>query len=167
MPYIIDNLRADHKKSAFSCGHASLDNYIKKQASQDIKRQISAVFVMTEADQDTEIIGYYTLICDNIDHDCVPDDIKKKMPSYDTLPVTLLGRLAVSKDKQRQGIGEKLLLDALKKSFDVSKTMVGSIAVVVDPIDMQARSFYAQYGFILLPDRGRMFLPMNTIKQLF
>jgi predicted GNAT family N-acyltransferase len=106
-------------------------------------------------------------ICDNIDHDCVPDDIKKKMPSYDTLPVILLGRLAVSKNKQRQGIGEKLLLDALKKSFDVSKTMVGSIAVVVDPIDMQARSFYAQYGFILLPDRGRMFLPMNTIKQLF
>jgi hypothetical protein len=32
---------------------------------------------------------------------------------------------------------------------------------------IHTRAFYAQYGFILLPDRGLMFLPMNMIKQIF
>ena len=45
--------------------------------------------------------------------------------------------------------------------------LIGSIAVVVDPINKIAISFYKKYGFINLPDSKRMFLPMQTIKQLF
>ena len=33
--------------------------------------------------------------------------------------------------------------------------------------DKGAIAFYAQYGFISLPDRERMFLPIKTIKQFF
>jgi hypothetical protein len=41
------------------------------------------------------------------------------------------------------------------------------MAVVVDPIDEDAVRFYQKYGFILLPDSGKMFLPMNIIARLF
>lgn len=168
MQYLTEPLKAGLNKSAFSCGIASLDNYIQKQASQDMKRKLSVVFVMIDDQQPKNIKGYYTLSNDNIDYNVVPDDIKKKMPPhYTNLPVTLLGRLAVNKKHQGQGIGEKLLLDALKRSFDVAETNIGSIAVVVDPIDNNAQLFYEQYGFILLPDCNRMFLPMLTIKTIW
>jgi hypothetical protein len=59
-----------------------------------------------------------------------------------------------------------LLLDALCRSFDASKS-IGSFAVVVDPLDAQAETFYAKYGFITLPDSGKMFLSMKTVGLLF
>jgi hypothetical protein len=58
-------------------------------------------------------------------------------------------------------------MDALKRSFDTAVNSVGSMAVIVDPIDAEAEKFYRKYGFILLPDSGKMFLPMETISILF
>ena len=59
-----------------------------------------------------------------------------------------------------------LLIDALSRSYEISKS-VGSFAVVVDPLDEDAEKFYFKYGFILLPDSRKMFLPMKTIGKLF
>lgn len=132
-----------------------------------MKRRLSVVFVLTK-ETDPKVLGYYTLTNDGIDKALVPDEISKKMPpSYKNFPVTLIGRLAVDKQYQGQDLGEKLLLHALKKCADISKTQIGSMAVVTDPLNQKAVSFYEQYGFIMLPDRGRMFLPMKTIDQLF
>ena len=78
-----------------------------------------------------------------------------------------MGRLAVGEKYKGQKIGELLLLDALKRSYDVSKKSIGSMAVIVDPIDHEAFSFYKKYGFIELPDSGKMFLTMKTIGLLF
>ncbi|WP_239541319.1 GNAT family N-acetyltransferase [Cryomorpha ignava] len=74
--------------------------------------------------------------------------------------------MAIDKRFQRQGIGKLLLIDALMRSYEVSKS-IGSFAVVVDPIDEDTIRFYDKYGFIKLADSGKMFLPMNTIKTLF
>ncbi len=68
---------------------------------------------------------------------------------------------------KRQGIGETLLLDALKRSYDVSKNSIASMAITVDPIDEEAVSFYKKYGFIQLPDSGKMFIAMKTVGDLF
>jgi len=168
MLYLTVPLASTHDKSAFSCGQDMLDRYLHKQAGQDMKRRLSVVFVLSEETESGRVKGYYTLSNDNIPYDQVPLNIQKKMPSsYSSLPTTLLGRLAVDRNFQGQGLGEQLLLDALKRSYDISASEIGSIAVVVDPLDKIAAGFYAQYGFIQLPDRGRMFLPMKTIKQLF
>jgi predicted GNAT family N-acyltransferase len=97
----------------------------------------------------------------------VPSDIRKKLPgSYKSIPTTLLGRLAIDNKFQGQGIGKLILIDALKRCYEISKT-IGSFAVIVDPIDKDAENFYVKYGFIKLPDSGKMFLPMKTINQLF
>lgn len=168
MMYSIKPLEAGHDRSAFSCGKDMLDNYIIKQAKQDMKRRLCVVFVMSANDNDKKVIGYYTLTNDAIDKAFVPEELTRKLPpSYQSLPVTLLGRLAVDQNHHGEKLGEKLLIHALKRSAEISKTQIGSFAVVVDPLDKDAISFYAQYGFILLPDRGRMFLPMKTIEQLF
>ncbi|SER44123.1 Acetyltransferase (GNAT) domain-containing protein [Nitrosomonas sp. Nm51] len=166
MTYITVPLETGHNRSAFSCGKEILDQYIQKQARQDMKRHLAVVFVLP--DESGRIKGYYTLSNDSISRDIVPPGIQKKMPqAYRNLPVSLLGRLAVDNEFQKQGLGEQLLLDALHRCADIAETEIGSMAVVVDPLDKEAILFYEQYGFIFLPTRGRMFIPMKTIKQLF
>ena len=77
-----------------------------------------------------------------------------------------MGRLAVDSRFKGKGLGEALLLDALQRSFDATQSSMGSIAVIVDPIDDDARRFYSKFHFIEIPDSGKMFLPMNIIEKL-
>jgi len=162
--YLTSPLESKHRKSEFSCGNIHLDNYIQKQAKQDIKRKLSACFVMS--DENNNIKGFYTLSNAGIPRAVIPEEISKKLPrAYESLPVTLLGRLAINEKNKGQGLGKLLLIDALKRSYKVSK-VIGSMAVIVDPIDENAVKFYHRFGFILLPDSQKMFLPMKTIEQL-
>lgn len=157
-------LDVPHNREDFSCGKYPLDSYLKKQVNQDIKRKLSACFVL---EGDNHVIkGYYTLSNDSVPLAIIPEEIKKKMPaSYTNLPTTLLGRLAVDTRYHGQGLGELLLIDALQRCYLLSEE-IGSMAVIVDPLDDGASAFYEQYGFILL-DIGRMFLPMKTVAGLF
>ena len=166
MNYISQHLDSKHRKKEFSCGKEMLDNYLHNQAAQDIRRKLSVCFVLTTEDQHI-IKGYYTLSNCSIPLEMVPDLARKKLPaSYKSVPATLLGRLAVDIRFQGKGRGKLLLIDALKRSYDASME-IGSLAVIVVPIDKEAESFYSAYGFIKLPDSGKMFLPMKTIGQLF
>lgn len=165
MSYLTDPLNSFHKKEIFCCGKPLLDDYLHKQARQDVKKKLSACFVLE--DRDNTVKGYYTLSAAAIERKQLPEALTKKLPpSYFDLPVILLGRLAISRDHQGQGLGELLLMDALKRSYNASKE-VGSMAVIVDPIDEDAIKFYKKYSFIILPDSGKMFLPMVTISRLF
>ena len=163
--YITEALNTSHKKAEFDCGNKMLNRYLHKQAKQDVKRKLSACFILANANHIVK--GYYTLSNAGISREIIPEEIKRRLPPfYDSLPVTLLGRLAVSTLFKGQGIGKLLLIDALKRCFHVSKH-IGSMAVVVDPVDERAENFYKRFQFITLPDSGKMFLPMKTIEMLF
>lgn len=164
---ITEILSSSHRKlkNDFSCGKTVLDTYLKTRAGQDIKRRLAVCFVLV--DNETALIrGYYTLSNNSIPLELLPDSIKNNLPnSYHSIPTTLLGRLAVDGRFRGIGIGGMLLIDALKRSYEISKS-IGSIAVVVDPLDEEAVNFYAKFGFILLPDSSKMFLAMKTIEKL-
>ena len=163
---MIELLDKKHHLSDFDCGKDLLNNYLKNQAGQDIKRKLSACFVLAEKESNG-IQGYYTLSNNSIPLSCFPEKIKKKLPgSYDSIPTTLLGRLAIDKNCQGKGLGKILLIDALKRSYEISKE-IGSFAVVVDPIDKEAGLFYEKYDFIKLPDSEKMFIAIRTLKELF
>ena len=164
MSYVTNVLGASHEKAKFSCGKAMLDNYIQKQAKQDVKGKVSACFILS--DDDKVIKGYYTLSNGSIPRSQLPESFVKQLQKYHDLPVTILGRLAVDNKFKGQKLGSLLLLDALKRSYDATSNL-GSMAVVVDPIEQEAKEFYTKYGFTLLPDSGRLFMPMATIEQLF
>lgn len=163
---MIELLGKKHDRSVFDCGKDLLNNYLKHQAAQDIKRKISACFVLAE--MNTQCVkGYYTLSNNSIPINSFPEHLKKKLPaSYVSIPATLLGRLAVDKSYQGKGTGKILLIDALNRSYKASKE-IGSFAVVVDPIDREAELFYKKYDFIKLPDSGKMFIAIKTLKELF
>lgn len=166
MSYLTEPLNSTHKKRDFNCGKKLLDDYLHTQAKQDIKRRLSACFILS-GDGDS-VRGYYTLSSTSISRELLPEPIIKKLPpSYRNLPATLLGRLAVDSNHKGQRLGELLLLDALKRSYEVSLSSVGSMAIIVDPLDEEAVRFYKKYGFILLPDSGKMFITMDTLSELF
>jgi GNAT superfamily N-acetyltransferase len=149
MSYLTEPLDAKHKRDAFLCGKDLLDNYFRTQVKQE------------------GISGYYTLSSNSISNDFIPESFKKNLPkTYLFIPAILLGRLAVDKSFQGKGFGKLLLIDSLKRCWNLSKS-IGAFAVIVDPLDDEAEKFYAKYGFIKLPDSGKMFLPMKTIKMLF
>jgi GNAT superfamily N-acetyltransferase len=163
---MIELLGKKHNRKDFNCGKELLNNYLKNKAGQDVKRKLSACFVMTE--KETNVIqGYYTLSNNSIPLNNFSEQIQKKLPkSYTSIPTTLLGRLAIDTKFQRKGIGKILLIDALKRSYEISKE-IGSFGIVVDPIDEEAEKFYKKYDFIKLPDSEKMFIATQTLKELF
>jgi len=156
-----------HDRAAFSCEQESLERFLKEQSAQEIKKRIAAVYVLTPDGK--TIAGYYTLSQYAIEAGQLPAALVQQLhlPKYDKLPATLIGRLARSKEFRGAGLGELLLMGALKRALEHSRN-IASVAVVVDAIDENARSFYRRYGFIDIADRpSRLFLPMKTIAQLF
>jgi len=163
---MIELLDKKHNRKDFDCGKELLNDYLKTQAGQDVKRKLSACFVL--ADSETKVIqGYYTLSNNSIPLSSFSEQIQKKLPkSYDSIPTTLLGRLAIDKKYQGKGIGKIILIDALKRSFGISNE-IGSFGIIVDPIDEEAKGFYQKYDFIELPNSGKMFIATQTLKELF
>lgn len=163
---MIELLDKKHNRNHFDCGKELLNTYLKTQARQDMKRKLSVCFVLVESST-VEVQGYYTLSNNSVPLTSFSESIQKKLPkSYKSIPVTLLGRLAIDQKYQGHGIGKILLIDALKRSYEVSKE-IGSFAVVVDPIDEEAEKFYKKYDFIKLPNSGKMFIAIQTLKELF
>jgi ribosomal protein S18 acetylase RimI-like enzyme len=163
--YRTEPLSAKHNRASFSCGVAALDNYLKKQASQDVSKRVAAAFVITP-DGET-IAGFYTLSAHVVSLSDLPANVAKKLPRYPAVPATLLGRLAVSNDFRGRGIGELLLLDAFRRTLANTRE-VASAVVVVDAKDDRAREFYLRHDFIPLPAQpNRLFYPVKTIEKLF
>lgn len=165
--WIVEPIGKQHNRADFSCGHETLDHYLKQQATQDARRRVAAPFILTQESNRKAIVGYYTLSASGVYLEDLPDEIVKKLPAYPMVPVTLLGRLALDQRYRGQGIGEFLLIDALQRAFNQS-SQIAAMAVVVDAIDEKAAGFYRHFGFIDFPDKpGRLFLPMKTIDALF
>ncbi len=163
---MIELLDKKHNRKDFDCGKEILNNYLKNQAGQDVQRKLTACFVLAE-EETNNVKGYYTLSSNSIPLSSFPEQIRKKFPkSYVSIPATLLGRLAIDIKFQGEGIGKILLIDALKRSYEISRE-IGSFAVVVDPIDINAEKFYEKYDFIKLPDSEKMFIATKTLKELF
>ena len=160
----ISILHKTHNRQSFECEERVLTDYIRKQVSQDVKKRLAICFVA--ADNDNNVVGYYTLTSESLGRELIPEKYLKKIPKNYNAPVILLGQLARDLKLKGTGLGEHLLLDAVFRAFTLSEESIGAMAVVVDPINQYALKFYEKYGFEQLPDSEKMFLPMKTIKQL-
>jgi GNAT superfamily N-acetyltransferase len=158
-----DKLNAGHDRVNFESGVPELDEYLKTQANQDVKRNLSSVFVLS--DENGQIVGYYAISQHSLTVEELPEHASKKLPPKRKVACTLLGRLAVDRRYQGQGYGEILLFHALNKAFAISKE-IASFAVIVDAKDENAKRFYQKYDFLSLKDMPlRLYLPMKGLEQ--
>ncbi|HET9014700.1 MAG TPA: GNAT family N-acetyltransferase [Thermomicrobiaceae bacterium] len=161
--YRVELLRREHDRAPFTCGIPELDRYLHDQARQDQeKHRVAAVYVLL-ADDDPTILGYYTLSAAAIEPVELAPEIARRLPRYPTLPVILLGRLAVDQRRRGQGLGSRLLGDALTRALSLS-TQLGALAVIVQAKGDDARRFYERVGFQRFASRpDHLYLAMKTI----
>ncbi len=154
----IQPLTGRHERSAFESGNAQLDAWLRQIAHQHQKRGISKTFVAVTNDAPSRILGYYALTACEVLTEELPEDLAKKLPRQ--VPGVRLGRLAVGRSVQGQGLGELLLVDAITRTQLVLEH-VGVHALFVDAKDEPAAGFYRKYGFRPLPsDPLRLVLPL-------
>ena len=162
---VFERLAGHHDREGFSCGVEELDDYFRKYARQNAQKGVAAVFVLVPKRGSGTVLGFYTLSATVIDAGKLPREFLKKLPKYQQLPATLIGRLARRADVGRKGIGEKILVNALRRSAKSSET-IGSLAVVVDAKSETAKRWYLKYGFLELKEHpGRLYLPMESIED--
>lgn len=149
--------KAQRKK--FDCGNVNLNDYFRRYADSNDTIGFGKTFVLV---REEEVMGYYTVCMSctfnfkNIIVDC---------PNY-AIPAGLIGRLAVHKQNQKQGLGKWLLADALSKISKAAEE-VGAYAAVVNAKDESAKAFYVQFGFLPFPtDPLTLYMALATFKEL-
>ena len=159
IPFSLAPLKAEHDRSLFRSGSEKLDQYLREQVTQDIRRRVAACFVaLAERER---IIGYYTLASASVPLTSLPLESRKKLPRYPAVPTVRMGRLAVDQAFQGIGLGGALLADAIARTV---RSEIASHALVVDAKSDAAAAFYRHHGFIPLPDTPLMlFLPFASL----
>lgn len=161
--YRVEPLSPHHDRAAFSCGVDQLDRYLREQASQDQRRRVAAVYILSSEGSDI-VAGYYTLSSCSIEPSELAPHVAKRLPRYPALPGTLIGRLAVDQRYQGQGLGTRLLGEALERAYSLS-AQVGSVAIVVDAKDEPAARFYERHAFRRFAIQPlRLYLTMATLE---
>jgi predicted GNAT family N-acyltransferase len=92
----------------------------------------------------------------------MPLRLAKRLPSYPTVPVARLGRLAVALAHRGRKLGGALLWDAIERA---GRSEVAVYALAADAKDQQAESFYLHHGFVAFGETSRAFilpLPKET-----
>jgi len=154
-------LLADHDRAAFSCGVDALDRYFRERVTQDIRRHVANCFVALDADQ--RVAGYYTFAATSIPLGELPDSLARRLPRYPSLPAGLIGRLAVERHYQGQGLGSLLVVDAAARAL---RSEPAVYALVVDAKDEEAAAFYARLGFVAFVSQpNRFFIPLSEIAR--
>lgn len=151
-----------HDRNRFDCGIEVLNNYLKVMANQQAKKDNTRTFVLEDAKDETQVIGFYTLTLTPIDLKALPAVLQKKhQPSTSG---GLIARLAVDRRYKGQGFGEWLLIDALKKLVQASDTVAFPL-VLVDAKD-GAKGFYEKYGFTAFRDaENKLFITIADLRN--
>ena len=161
----LELLSRAHDRDNFACGSEPLNVYLRQTARQHTERGISRTFVLVDesAAAPKLIAGYFTLNICQLRAEQLPAEVARRLPRE--VAGVKLGRLAVAKTRQRQGIGRILLVGAMKKFVEVFDS-AGGIGLFVDAKDAEAKSYYERFGFIPLPDNPLLlFLPIQTIRD--
>ena len=150
-------LADEHGTVRFDCGDPVLNEWLQRTALKNERNGGSRTFVVCDGQQ---VIGYYTLATGALQHSDAPGKIRRNMP--DPVPVIVLGRLAVSLDRQGRGIGRGMLKDAVFRVIGVAE-QIGVKALLVHAISAEAKRFYLRHGFIESPTNNMTL--MTTISD--
>jgi predicted N-acetyltransferase YhbS len=152
---------ARHDGSTFECGQEALDRWLRRSAGQGERRDSTRTFVAT--DDQGVVRGYYTLVAGEVEHGEATAAVRKGLSRHFPIPVAILARLAVDARWQKEGLGARLLNDALERICRAAQE-VAVRAVVVHAIDDVAATFYERFGFRALSTAPRTL--MVTLAEL-
>lgn len=155
-------LTAAHDLSGFDCGEPELNDWLLHRALKNESR-FSRTYVVCKDDR---VVAYFCISAGAVERAAAPGKVRRNAP--DTIPVSVIGRLAVSRDYAGKGLGADILSDALRR-IAIASQSIGIGAVLVHAKNDAAKSFYMRCAeFIEYPEESRtLFLPIETVIAAF
>lgn len=155
-------LTAEHDVSAFDCGEPALNDWLRHRALKNESR-FSRTYVVCQGNR---VVAYFCISAGAVERGAAPGKVRRNAP--DTIPVSVIGRLAVDRDHAGKGLGADILSDALRR-IAVASQSIGMGAVLVHAKDDAAKRFYLRCAeFIEYPQDSRtLFLPIETVISAF
>ena len=155
-------LTAKHDLPAFDCGEAALNDWLQRRALKNESR-FSRTYVVCEG---SRVVAYFCISAGAVERAAAPGRVRRNAP--DLIPVSIIGRLAVSREHWGKGLGADILTDALRR-IAVASQSIGIGAALVQAKDDAAKRFYMKCAeFIEYPaDSRTLFLPIETLVAAF
>ncbi len=155
-----EHLASRHDVSAFDSGVPELDVWLKRRALQNEASGASRTYVVAARDR---VVGYYALATGAVAQHEATGKVRRNMP--EPIPVMVIGRLAVDRDHQGQGLGSALLKDALLRTLNAA-SIAGIRAVLLHAISDDAKRFYERAGFSTSPvDPMMMMISLADVER--
>ena len=155
-------LAAEHDLLDFDCGEPALNDWLRHRALKNESR-FSRTYVVCDR---SRVAAYFCISAGAVERAAAPGKVRRNAP--DTIPVSVIGRLAVDRNYAGRGLGADILSDALRR-IAIASQSIGIGAVLVHAKNDAAKRFYLRHAeFIEYPDDSRMlFLPIETVVAAF
>jgi GNAT superfamily N-acetyltransferase len=157
-------LTAEHDLSSFDCGEPALNDWLRHRALKNESR-FSRTYVVCAGNR---VVAYFCISAGAVERAAAPGKVRRNAP--DTIPISVIGRLAVDYGHAGKGLGADILSDALRRiAVAVASQSIGIAAVLVHAKDEAAKRFYLRCAeFIEYPEDSRtLFLPIETVVAAF
>jgi predicted N-acetyltransferase YhbS len=155
-------IQESHDYSSFQSGKPVLDNWLRRKAYKADGRS-ARTFVVADGHR---VVGYYSLHTGGIMRETLPTaKARRNLPQ--SVPVVIIGRLAVDLEYRGQRIGSGLLRDAILRALSIHR-QIGFRGILVHALDDDATAFYAKYDFVpCAVDPRTMILPIETALRVY
>jgi GNAT superfamily N-acetyltransferase len=155
-------LTAEHDVSGFDCGEPALNDWLHHRALKNESR-FSRTYVVCKG---SRVVAYFCISAGAVERAAAPGRIRRNAP--DTIPLSVIGRLAVDRHHVGKGLGADILSDALRR-IAIASQSIGIGAVLIHAKDDAAKRFYLRHAeFIEYPEDSRtLFLPIETVIAAF
>lgn len=163
-PWREQPLSRSHNRKAFDCGEPALNEFLARYARQSHESGGAKTFVVVDPAAPQKILGFYSLSFGALAYARLPALLTRGLGRYE-VPVFRLGRLAVAREWQGQGMGGALLIAAGRRCIAVAQE-VGGVALLIDAKSDRAAQWYEGFGALRLEDAPlSLVLPLTTIAQ--
>ena len=160
--FFMEPLDARHNRKNFDCGEPSLDEYLQRYARQSTKSGASRTHVAVLPGE-TRVCAYLTLSAGAVALADMPEAERRGLPRL--VPSIHIGRLAVDREFQGQGLGDSLMLYAFDLTVNVAEK-IGVGVLELWAINENASRFYNRYQFgSLLDDSFHLYLPARLFNS--
>ena len=130
-----------HDRASFDCGEPALNEFLRRHACQSHDKGAAKTFLAISKSDGKTILGFYSLGPASLEYARAPEIVRKGLARHD-IPVFRLGRLAVNRPVQGQGLGGQLILAAGRRCL-LAATEVGGVALLIDAKNERAAKWYS------------------------
>lgn len=154
-------LCGDTARHEFACGDSEIDKWFRLKALDDHNSYKHLVTCVRHDDDGEKILGFYAL-------SAVTESARQlsgvkgfMLGGGADFPCLQLVYLAVRKGSQNEGYGTAIIGDVIRCFAEIGK-LIGIPAMIVTPLNADARRLYERLGFEGYGRNGRLYLPLQS-----